>query len=112
VTAVAGVPPASRRAAPTPVSRARIDASVRLGAVVALWLGLLLVTYWWTAGGGIQDLSSWTDGLTSTGRLTGLIAADLLPRSPAEPSRPRARPTVAPTSWTPARVGRRVGSPR
>jgi hypothetical protein len=30
---------------------ARTDRMVRLGVVVALWLGLLLVTYWWDAGG-------------------------------------------------------------
>jgi predicted ferric reductase len=51
---------------------------VRLGAVAALWLGLLLVTYWWTTGGGVQALVSPGDGLTSAGRLTGLVAADLL----------------------------------
>jgi predicted ferric reductase len=66
------------RAPRVPVSRARVDAAVRLGALSGLWLGLLLVTYWWTTGGGVQDLGSWTNGLTSTGRLTGLVAADLL----------------------------------
>jgi ferredoxin-NADP reductase/DMSO/TMAO reductase YedYZ heme-binding membrane subunit len=66
-------PPAAPR-----LLRARVDAGVRLGAGVLLWLGLLLVAYWWAAGGGFQDLGSWTDGLMSTGRLTGLVAADLL----------------------------------
>jgi predicted ferric reductase len=69
--------PYSGRAAPD-AGRARFDAGVRLWSVVALWLGLLLVTYWWTTGGGIQGLGSWTDGLMSTGRLTGLLASDLL----------------------------------
>jgi len=78
MTAVTSAPPAGRRTAPAPVSRARVDAGVRLGALGALWLGLLLVTYWWTTGGGVQDLGSWADGLTSAGRLTGLVAADLL----------------------------------
>jgi predicted ferric reductase len=78
VTTVASAPPAGRRAAPAPISRARLDAGVRLGAVAALWLGLLLVTSWWTTGGGVQDLVSPADGLTSAGRLTGLVAADLL----------------------------------
>ena len=51
---------------------------VRIGAVALLWLGLLLVTYWWDAGGGISDLAAWVSGLTSLGRLTGLWSADLL----------------------------------
>jgi predicted ferric reductase len=78
MTTVAGAPSASHRTAVTPRFRARFDAAVRLGALVTSWLGLLLVTYWWTTGGGIQDLGSWTDGLMSTGRLTGLLASDLL----------------------------------
>jgi len=51
---------------------------VRLGSVVVLWSSLLLVTYWWVADGGVQDLGAWDTGLTSTGRLTGLIASALL----------------------------------
>lgn len=58
--------------------RARADALVRLGAAALLWLSLLLVTYWWVTGGGFQDLSDGTNGLTSTGRLTGLVASVLL----------------------------------
>ncbi len=77
MTAAPGAPP-TRRQESAAWSRAEIDAGVRVGAVVALWLGLLLVIYWWVAGGGIEDLGSWADGLTSTGRLTGLLAADLL----------------------------------
>ena len=83
VTAVA-TPPAPAPA-PTPVrssrrldAEARTDQIVRLGAGVALWLGLLLVTYWWDAGGGVADLGGWASGLTSVGRLTGLWSADLL----------------------------------
>jgi predicted ferric reductase len=60
------------------VHRHRTDAAVRLGSVVGLWGSLLLVTYWWVAGGGVQDLGAWDTGLTSTGRLTGLIASVLL----------------------------------
>ncbi|GAA1125046.1 ferric reductase-like transmembrane domain-containing protein [Kribbella jejuensis] len=58
--------------------RARTDGAVRLGALAALWLSLLLVTYWWVAGGGVQELGGWATGLTSLGRLTGLVAAVLL----------------------------------
>jgi predicted ferric reductase len=56
----------------------RVDRAVRLWSVVALWAGLLLVTYWWDAGGGLTGLAHWASGLTSLGRLTGLWSADLL----------------------------------
>jgi predicted ferric reductase len=65
----------------TPViddARARLDAGVRLGSLVALWASLLLVSYWWATGGGFQDLGGWATGLVSTGRLTGLLASVLL----------------------------------
>jgi hypothetical protein len=42
----------------------------RSGAVVPLWSSLPLVTYWWAAGDGVQDLTGWETGLTSLGRLT------------------------------------------
>jgi len=58
--------------------RARRDAVVRLGAGTGLWGALLLVTYWWAAGGGVQDLTGWSTGLTSGGRLLGLLASVLL----------------------------------
>lgn len=58
--------------------RAGADAVVRQVAVGLLWLSLLLVTYWWVAGRGIQDLGGWATGLTSLGRITGLTASVLL----------------------------------
>jgi predicted ferric reductase len=58
--------------------RARTDAAVRLGAVASLWLSLLLVTYWWVADRGLQDLTQWGTGLTSAGRISGLVASVLL----------------------------------
>jgi predicted ferric reductase len=71
--------------APAPVAsrrplgrRARLDELVRVGAAALLWLALLLVTYWWVADGGVQDLGGWGSGLTSAGRLTGLVASVLL----------------------------------
>ncbi len=71
--------PASPTLVPTPRNAdARTDAGVRLTAGLALWSGLLLVTYWWVAGGGVGDLARWASGLTAFGRLTGLWAADLL----------------------------------
>ncbi len=79
MTAVATpVTPPTARPAPVAGRRARADARVRAAAVAGLWASLLLVTYWWVAGGGVQDLGGWTSGLTSLGRLTGLLASDLL----------------------------------
>ena len=65
-------------AAPVPRLRVRLDAAVRSGAGALLWASLLLVTYWWAADGGLQGLGGWESGLTSLGRLTGLISAVLL----------------------------------
>ena len=59
-------------------SRARRDSHVRLAAFVVLWASVLLVSYWWVAGGGVTDLGGWETGLTSAGRLTGLVASVLL----------------------------------
>jgi predicted ferric reductase len=58
--------------------RSQVDAVVRLGAGVLLWLSLLLVTYWWVAGGGVRDLGYWPGGVMSLGRLSGLVASVLL----------------------------------
>jgi predicted ferric reductase len=65
-----------RRHVPRPL--ARRDDLVRVAAGSLLWLSLLLVTYWWEAAGGLQDLGGWATGLTSLGRLTGLVASVLL----------------------------------
>ncbi|MDX6300813.1 MAG: hypothetical protein QOF53_2027 [Nocardioidaceae bacterium] len=77
VTEVAA-PPRRPQDRPPLGRRAATDAGVRLAAVAVLWLSLLLVTYWWAADRGIQDLGGWATGLTSTGRLTGLVASVLL----------------------------------
>ena len=64
---------------PSPGAEADADRLVRLATGIALWLSLLLVTYWWVADGGVTDLTTgWETGLTSVGRLTGLWSADLL----------------------------------
>ena len=58
---------------------ARRDALTRTALGAALWLVLLLVAYWWSAGGGITDLgAALTDALMSLGRLTGLVGSALL----------------------------------
>ncbi len=72
---VRALPPAPRPAHP---SVARLDAGLRIASAVALGAGLVLVTFWWVAGGGVGDLASWGSGLTSVGRLSGLWSAQLL----------------------------------
>jgi predicted ferric reductase len=47
-----------------------------LGAVAAL--SMLVVVALWVADRGLQDLAAAASGMTSLGRLTGLVAADLL----------------------------------
>ena len=79
MTALATASPAASWAPPRRVDKnAAIDRVIRLAAALLLWLGLLLVTYWWIVDGGVADLGQWASGLTSVGRLTGLWAADLL----------------------------------
>jgi predicted ferric reductase len=73
-----GSPQMSQRTGSDLGRRARLDAAVRTAAAAGLWLGLLLVTYWWVADGGVRDLGGWASGLTSVGRLTGLVASLLL----------------------------------
>ncbi|MGN6160736.1 MAG: ferredoxin reductase family protein, partial [Marmoricola sp.] len=68
------MPPASRDL----VRAARFDDGVRAGSIVLLWGSLIWVGYLWAHGGGIQDLSGGSNALMSTGRLTGLVASDLL----------------------------------
>ena len=50
----------------------------RDASVVLFWGVLLWVTALWVAGGGVQDLGSVSGALTSTGRVTGLVASALL----------------------------------
>ena len=61
----------ARRRGPLP--RWWRDAEVSLG-----WLVLLFVTALWVGNGGVQEMTSLTGVLTSTGRLTGLVASALL----------------------------------
>ena len=42
------------------------------------WLSVLVVTALWVSNGGLADLTSTAGALKATGRLTGLISADLL----------------------------------
>jgi predicted ferric reductase len=45
---------------------------------VFVWSSMLMVVALWVSGGGLQGLGSTGTGLTSVGRLTGLVASDLL----------------------------------
>jgi len=45
---------------------------------VFVWCSMLVVVALWVAGGGVHDLAQTGTGLTSIGRLTGLVASDLL----------------------------------
>jgi len=78
MTTMAAERPSSATSVPVDRSRARRDAVVRSVAVLTLWSALLLVAYWWAAGGGLQDLAGWAGALDSAGRLTGLVASVLL----------------------------------
>ena len=65
--------PAPTRRVPRPVPTWWRDTS---GA--AFWLVNLVVVALWVAGGGVQELATVSGALTSTGRLTGLVASALL----------------------------------
>lgn len=78
MTATIARPESTAHPADATDHRPRLDEAVRVGSTAVLWLALLLVTYWWVAGGGLQDLGGWESGLTSLGRVTGLVASVLL----------------------------------
>ncbi|MHA7986173.1 ferredoxin reductase family protein [Rathayibacter sp. CAU 1779] len=51
----------------------------RLGAVAVIWLTSLFVVALWVSGGGLEDLLRFdADTLNTLGRVTGLVAANLL----------------------------------
>ena len=66
------------RGHPVDTAPARADAVARAVAAAAVAASLAVVVTLWAGGGGITALAGWADGLTSLGRLTGLLAADLL----------------------------------
>ena len=59
-------------------SRAAVDRGVRLAAGSTLWLGLLLVTYWWVADGGLRAPVADGGAVLALGQLAGLSASVLL----------------------------------
>ena len=68
----------SIRGHPIDTRPARVDAIARTVAFGAVAASLAVVIALWVSGGGITALAGRSDGLTSVGRLTGLLAADLL----------------------------------
>ena len=68
----------TRRPERTLGARVGFDQAVRTAAGSVLWLSLLLVTYWWVADNGLQDMAHLTDSMTSAGRISGLVASVLL----------------------------------
>jgi len=63
-----------RRASPRP----GIPLWWRDACGIFVWCSMLVVVALWVAGGGVQGLAQAGAGLTSLGRLTGLVASDLL----------------------------------
>ena len=73
--------PGGARPAPTvaPSRSLRIPAWWRDAVGSLTWASVLVVTALWGAGGGVQDLGGgFGTAMTSLGRLTGLVASDLL----------------------------------
>ncbi len=74
----AGVPHGSV-AAPRPRRFSpRVPAWWRDAVGASTWTSVLVVVALWVAGGGLQDLGGYASALTGLGRLTGLVASDLL----------------------------------
>ncbi len=61
-----------------PVRPTRIPHWWRDAVAALTWASLLIVVALWAADGQLQELRGWAGGLSSLGRLTGLVSADLL----------------------------------
>src|SRR5664279_5594079 len=75
VRSVAVARMSGRRASPP---RPAIPLWWRDACGVFVWCSMLVVVALWVAGGGVQGLAQAGAGLTSLGRLTGLVSSDLL----------------------------------
>lgn len=71
-------PSTPHQVATPPRSVRRVPGWWRDASAALLWAVLLYVTVLWVRGGGVSDLGSVAGVLTSSGRLTGLIASALL----------------------------------
>lgn len=67
----------ARSADPLP-PRVTVRTWWRDAAGVLTWASLLFVVALWVSHGGVHQFGSWADGWTAIGRLSGLIASDLL----------------------------------
>ena len=76
-TPTVGVPPGTQRLGPL-AWRLPSPLWWRDACTVFVWSSMLMVVGLWVAGGGVQELAQTGTGLTSVGRLTGLVASDLL----------------------------------
>ncbi len=63
-----------RAAAPTAVR----DRAVRTASRTVVAAALAVIVLSWATGGGLADLEGWASGLTSLGRLTGVLASLLM----------------------------------
>jgi predicted ferric reductase len=70
-------PPPDRSAQPL-APGAHVRAWWRDAVGSLTWASLLIVVALWVIDGQLQALGGWASGLTSLGRLTGLVSADLL----------------------------------
>ncbi|WP_426564174.1 ferredoxin reductase family protein [Angustibacter sp. McL0619] len=61
-----------------PVGRVRTSPGWRDAIGVLTWTSLLVVVALWVGDGELRAFTGWTSALNSLGRLTGLVAADLL----------------------------------
>jgi predicted ferric reductase len=64
----------SRAASPTALR----DRAVRTACRTVLAAALTVIVLSWATGGGLADLGEWASGLTSLGRLTGVLASLLM----------------------------------
>src|SRR5664279_925920 len=63
---------------PRAVRGPRVPGCWREGIGAATWGSILAVVLLWVGNRGVQQISGLAPGLTSAGRLAGLLAADLL----------------------------------
>ena len=71
-------PAGQRRRASPPRRSTRVPAWWRDAAGLLTWMSVLFVVALWVSGQGLQQLGTPAGLLNSTGRLTGLVSADLL----------------------------------
>ena len=77
-TAAPTGPPSAAAAAAVPRPPRPVPQWWRDTAGAATWLSVLVVIALWLAGGGLAAVHSGGEALTSLGRVTGLVASDLL----------------------------------